>query len=604
MHRRTLVRPHPDVLVRHAGLGDTEGMHETHITPTDDSQRRMLELEALYETAGDLSSLRDVDEVLAAIVRRGRQLLASDVAYLMLIEEERQEAYMRVADGIQTPAFMSIRLAYGEGLGGLVASTQMPQWTSDYRTDPRWAPKIDTIVRGEALQAILGVPLMVGRRVIGVLFASDRRSRTFAHAEVALLSSLANHAAIALENASLHEASRQALRKWQEANRRVEEQNRMLERAADLHERLTALVLDGEPLETIAAAVADAIGGEVVVLGPDGAPLTPVTDGAVLPSRDELEQLVADRAASVPWGPPTGAHARVAPARAGTRQLGYLLRLGPALSATDVRSLERAALVTALLLLDLRAEEEALGRAMSELIAELENPLAEEEHIRERAAAAGVRVGAPPYAALVARAPNGRRLDVVAPAVARGGIARSHGGEAFVVLPSVDAGTAARELSAELGAGHHRPVTVGGTGPYPSLSTAVRALSRAAMCAKVLETTGQVGRGASPEELGVYTLLFSDAGRDQIEEFVTETLGAVRRYDAARGSELVRTLEAYFDAGGQTGVMAEALFVHVNTLYQRLDRLTQLLGEGWRCGERSLQIHLALRLGELLRRAV
>lgn len=44
-------------------------------------KRRAGELSSLYETAGDLSSLRDLEKVLHAIVRRSRQLLQTDLAY-------------------------------------------------------------------------------------------------------------------------------------------------------------------------------------------------------------------------------------------------------------------------------------------------------------------------------------------------------------------------------------------------------------------------------------------------------------------------------------------------------------------------------------------
>lgn len=266
--------PDPSEPAGRPGPGTDPETSERH----DDHQHRTRELEALFETAGDLSALRDVDQVLAAIVRRSRQLLGTDVAYLMLLDEERREACMRVGEGIQTPEFMQIRLAFGEGLGGLVAGSGMPQWTGDYQQDPRFAPSIDSIVREESLIAILGVPLKIGSRVTGVLFASDRRRREFTHDQVALLSSLASHAAIALENASLFEASQEALRRWQEASARIEQQNRMLERAAALHERLTSLVLHGASLPTLADAVAEAVGGRAVVLDADGAPLTPRGD--------------------------------------------------------------------------------------------------------------------------------------------------------------------------------------------------------------------------------------------------------------------------------------------------------------------------------------
>jgi hypothetical protein len=50
----------------------------------DERRRREAELAALYETAGDLSSLRDLEAVLQAIVRRARDLLHTDAAYMML----------------------------------------------------------------------------------------------------------------------------------------------------------------------------------------------------------------------------------------------------------------------------------------------------------------------------------------------------------------------------------------------------------------------------------------------------------------------------------------------------------------------------------------
>ena len=67
-------------------------------------RRREQELSALYETAGDLSSLRDLEAVLQAIVRRARQLLDTDTAYLMLHDEARHLTYMRVTNGIRTSA--------------------------------------------------------------------------------------------------------------------------------------------------------------------------------------------------------------------------------------------------------------------------------------------------------------------------------------------------------------------------------------------------------------------------------------------------------------------------------------------------------------------
>lgn len=572
-----------------------------------DYRRRTRELAALYDTAGDLSSLRDVDQVLAAIVRRGRQLLTSDAAYLMLIDEEHHDTFMRVTEGTQTPEFMSIRLAYGDGIGGLVAKTGTPHWTADYETDPRLAASLGPIVRAEGLRAILGVPLKVGSEVIGVLFASDRRSRRFEHNEVALLSSLADHAAIALENASLFEETRRALERLQEANERIEQHNLRLERAADLHEKLTELVVGGASLGDLAEAVGRGLGGQVAVLDSDGAPLTTPPGSSTIPDASTLTDVIG-RSVEV-----TGAESllRVAPVHAGSARLGFLLYAGPSLDPADVRALERAAMVTALLLLDLRAGEEARGRMLAELLAELTSrPTADEARIRQRAGESGIDLRDGPFLVLAAveaaQDVLGTTLAAEAARIAlrERGLAGAATGSATLILPGEAADAVAADVAHRLSHSLGRAVTVGAVGPFGSLTEAAANHSRALNCAKVLITIGRRGQGATPEQLGVYTLLFSEAGREQIEGFVRETIGPIQSYDARRDAHLLHTLEVFFDTGGQTGKVAERLFVHVNTLYQRLDRIDRLVGADWRRGERSLQIHLAIRLARLLDQTV
>src|SRR3981189_321443 len=66
-------------------------------------------LRGLFETACDLTSLQDIEAVLQAIVRRSRQLLTTDVAYLMLIDTERGDTYMRVTVGTVAPEFTLMR---------------------------------------------------------------------------------------------------------------------------------------------------------------------------------------------------------------------------------------------------------------------------------------------------------------------------------------------------------------------------------------------------------------------------------------------------------------------------------------------------------------
>jgi len=80
---------------------------------------------------------------------------------------------------------------------------------------------------------------------------------------------------------------------------------------------------------------------------------------------------------------------------------------------------------------------------------------------------------------------------------------------------------------------------------------------------------------------------------------VQAIVGPLLDYDARRGSELVKTLQAYFDAGGSPRHAATDLHVHVNTVSQRLERISALLGPHWQRPDDALELQLALRLMRL-----
>jgi DNA-binding PucR family transcriptional regulator len=588
-------------------------------------KRRAGELAALYETAGDLSSLRDLDKVLHAIVRRSRQLLQTDVAYLMLIDEERGDTYMRVTDRTVTPNFNNIRLPLGVGLGGLVAQTAAPQWTGNYLHDTRYLHTIDAIVDEERLLAILGVPLKVGRRVIGVLFAADRHPRSFGQEEVLLLSSLGAHAAIAIENASLFQESQASLASLMQAKSVIEAQNEALQRASGMHERLTNVLVAGGGVRDLADTVVDVLGGALLVVDADGrvtarAGATPdgpwtAVDGSAVLAADRLSGSgllsdvvdVLDRARRSRRSTQAlveGVVARAAPVVAAGDYLGALLFIGADLGESNSRALERAATVTALLRINERARDEAENRVRGELLTELlRAPVADTASIRRRADLAGVDLECP-LTMMVAMAgaagvPASVRAEATTMARARHGLVTTYGGSVVLLLPGGDAAALAHATARRLNAVSPVPVTVGAAAPLLDLAEVFGAERQARRCAKALLSLGREGEGGTPDELGIYGLLLSEANRDQVRELLAATLGPLEQYDAQRGTVLLDTVECYFEHDRNAAQTATSLFVHVNTLYQRLDRVDDVLGPTWRQGDRALELRLALRLRRL-----
>ncbi|MEU9196112.1 helix-turn-helix domain-containing protein [Streptomyces hundungensis] len=568
-------------------------------------RRREAELSALFETAHDLAGLRDLDAVLRAIVQRARSLLGTEVAYLSLNDPTAGDTYMRVTEGSVAARFQQLRLGMGEGLGGLVAQTARPYVTASYFDDERFqhTSAIDSGVREEGLVAILGVPLMLGSTVIGVLFAADRHPRVFAREEIALLGSFAAHAAVAIDTANLLAETRSALAELEKANETIRDHSAVLERASEVHDRLTELVLRGGGVRDVADAVSEVLAGTVEFADADSAQAGVLqlsgSDGHALRHGED-------------W---------LAGVSAGGELLGALVLHGqPGLDPVDRRTLERAAMVTSLLLLARRSAGEAEQRVRGELLDDLlDAPGRDPRLLRERATRLRADLDAP-HVVLAARldgphhggaGPRGaarrtaerRRIGSAAVylAATRHGLASARDGGTVLLLPLGPGDTPAeiaRQTAKQLSTALHEPVTVGASAvlaaPAATPTAVATAYAEARRCLEALRLLGRAGEGAAAQDLGFLGLLLADT-RD-IAGFVDRTIGAVVAYDRKRGTDLVRTLDAYFANGMSPARTKEQLHVHVNTVAQRVERIGRLLGPDWQCPARALEIQLALRL--------
>ncbi|MFC9590304.1 helix-turn-helix domain-containing protein [Streptomyces sp. NPDC056944] len=586
-----------------AGLEEAKQLALRVRAELEGRRRREAELSALFATAHDLAGLRDLDAVLRAIVQRARSLLGTEVAYLSLHDPTAGDTYMRVTEGSVSARFQQVRLGMGEGLGGLVAQTARPYVTDDYFQDPRFqhTRSIDAAVRDEGLVAILGVPLSLGSQVIGVLFAADRRARVFEREQVALLASFAAHAAVAIDTANLLAETRSALAELERANDIIREHSGVIERASEVHDRLSELVLRGGGVHDVAHAVSEVLGG-TVEFTEAGAGSARRAGGHAVREGDD-------------W---------VAAVSAGGETLGALVLHGqPDLDPVDQRTLERAALVTSLLLLARRSAGEAEQRVRGELLDDLiDAPDRDRRLLRERAARLRTDSDAPHVvlAARIDRAAGGaadsdagrresadrQRLWSAAShlAATRHGLASARDGGTVLLLPlgpGESAADLARQTAKGLGGTLREPVTVGASAPVRALldrpDQVAVAYGEARRCLDALGLLHRSGQGAAAEDLGFLGLLLAD-GRD-IDGFVGRTIGQVVDYDRRRGTDLVRTLDAYFASGMSPARTKDALHVHVNTVAQRLERVGRLLGPDWQSPARALEIQLALRLHDL-----
>ena len=553
---------------------------------------REAELSALYETASDLTAIRDVDTILAAIVRRARQLLHCDMTYLSLNDEGDGASYMKVTDGALTREFQNLRLPLGTGLLGLVAQTGAAYFTEDYATDARFLHQgyIDDAVAGEQIRAILGVPLVLDGVVIGALLAVHRSVRRFPQSEVSLLTSFAAHAVVALENARL-------FAELDEANRSLTRHTRAVDAAALAHDRLTDLLVGGGGVAEVAEVLSGVLGGAVSIRTPSG-------------ELQAGEDTGLEWAGAVPAAVASGRSVEVgsglvAAALAGTEHVATLvLHRDEPLDLAGRRTLERGALVTALVLLFARSVTDAEERLGGQLLVDLlEADETDRERLRDRVRRHSASIDGPVVVAAAAvdgvdRHRAGR--SVLGLARRMSGLAGEHRGAVVLVVPGEDPVRVGAELQAAVGA-------VGGTATVGVAATTdalvddrlVAAHGEARRCLDTLVRLGRQGEVSDPAGLGVARLLLGDNEPEHVEAFIEATVGPVRAWDARRGTALLDTLEAWFAAGGRLKETAAALHLHPNTVTQRLERVGELLGPGWREPARALDVQLALRLARL-----
>jgi sugar diacid utilization regulator len=286
---------------------------------------------------------------------------------------------------------------------------------------------------------------------------------------------------------------------------------------------------------------------------------------------------------------------------AASEHLGFLVIGGVHdLDDPDRRTIERAGVVTALLLLFERAAADAEQRMRTDLVSDLVSGRGEAAVRVARARSQGLDLGQQ-HAVLVARGRPGepRRALLMSAhaAVGDGALVGEHDGDVVALVPSGDPQRCAGRVAARMG--RSAEVTVGGAGPVTSVEDVPAAYAEASRTTSALVSLGRSGTGGSAQSLGFAGLLSGSAA--DVGAYVTRVLGSVLDYDRNRGTDLIGTLEAYYAAGGSPRHAATTLHVHANTVAQRLERVGLLLGTDWQRPEQALELQLALRLRRLMR---
>ena len=159
------------------------------------------QIEALSKISKAISSDLYLEDILKLIVTVSAQVMNSKICSLMLIDEKTKKLTIRATQSISEQYNKKPPLAIGEGVAGRVAKENKA--IAGYDIARRKSYKYKDIAKKEGLASLLCVPLAVKGKVIGVFKSYTSSPHKFTKLEINILSTVANQAAVAIENTEL-----------------------------------------------------------------------------------------------------------------------------------------------------------------------------------------------------------------------------------------------------------------------------------------------------------------------------------------------------------------------------------------------------------------
>ncbi len=158
-------------------------------------ERRINALNTLYRIGKSVTALLDQEQLLNRLVEAAVYVTGAEEGFLLLVDEDTDELYVRAAQGVEEKTARNMRLKVQDSMAGQVVRTGEPVIVGGERL------KIKTAY---LVKALIHVPIKVKDRVIGVLGVDNKiSSERFGRHELDMLSALADYAAIAIENTRL-----------------------------------------------------------------------------------------------------------------------------------------------------------------------------------------------------------------------------------------------------------------------------------------------------------------------------------------------------------------------------------------------------------------
>lgn len=176
-----------------------------HMRLAREAADRAAELEVIQAVTDAALGYQPLDALLPRLLERVRAVLAVDNVAILLANEEAGELTIHRAHGPEEEVTGQVHVPIGAGVAGRIAATRAPLIVDDLRT----ATVANPFLR-ERLRSLMGVPLLVEDRLIGVLHVSTTSPHHFSARELRLLQVIADRIALAIAGAQLHQEVQRA----------------------------------------------------------------------------------------------------------------------------------------------------------------------------------------------------------------------------------------------------------------------------------------------------------------------------------------------------------------------------------------------------------
>lgn len=190
-------------------------------------------LDTLTEISNAITSDLYLGDVLKLIVTLTANVMQAKICALWLLDSNTNELRIRATQAMSQDYLKERSIKVGEGIVGLVAKEKKPVVITDVLKDARYKEK--QLAKKEGLVSMLSVPMLVKDKLIGVINCYTTKAYKFTKGDIGLLSTVANQAAVAIENTELMVKTK-VIQEELESRKKVEKAKGILMKEQNLSE--------------------------------------------------------------------------------------------------------------------------------------------------------------------------------------------------------------------------------------------------------------------------------------------------------------------------------------------------------------------------------